>query len=300
MYNWYSFEPCDTVFFRGSEPMNIGEHHDATLNFPPPIYTIAGAVRTYLFKKDKEKYKDLIKLGSEQPGFKIVGPFFKLKKETYVPTPYCWFREKKKDKKEKKIKIIKASELKTNLIKSSSQGLLWAKGETELESVGGRWIRWEDLFNKETDKQKVEILNTEDFYEIETRVGIALDKNRRAREHHIYSFSHCRLKKDVSIIFALDIDELGEEGILTLGAEQRFGWFKKEKVHLDFKLDGNFFMSLSLIEGTTKANEAVVATGKIVYLGGWDLHKKFHKPMRGYFPPGTVFNKRLENCIAIG
>jgi CRISPR-associated protein Cmr3 len=54
-------------------------------------------------------------------------------------------------------------------------------------------------------------------------------------------------------------------------------------------------LSLSIIEGTDEANHAVVATGKIQYLGGWDLHKGFHKPMRGFFPAGTVYNKKLNN-----
>ena len=51
--NWYSFEPADTLFFRGAEPMNIGENHTATANFPPPARTLEGALRTTILKQNK-------------------------------------------------------------------------------------------------------------------------------------------------------------------------------------------------------------------------------------------------------
>ena len=44
-----------------------------------------------------------------------------------------------------------------------------------------------------------------------------------------------------------------------------------------------------------ETNDAAVATGKIQYLGGWDMKKGFHKPMKGYFPAGSVFNKKLND-----
>lgn len=299
MFYFYSFQPNDTIFFRGSEPMSMGEHHDSTLNFPPPIHTIAGAIRTYFFKKDKAKYEKLINLGKEKPGFNIVGPFFKLDDKVYVPAPYLWFREKQKYKesidKDEKVKVIKAKRIKKGIIKSSAKDMYWAKGNSELETIGGSWIAYDDLMGKEV----VNLRTIEDFYETEPRVGIALNPNRSVRTHHIYSFTHCRLKKGVSLIFGIDVEDLGGEGVLFLGAEQRFGWYKRENFDLDLNKQGNYFMSLSLISGSKEANESVVATGKIVYLGGWDLSKGFHKPMKGYFPAGTVFNKKLDNCIAI-
>ena len=51
--NWYSFEPADTIFFRGAEPMNIGENHTATANFPPPARTLEGALRAIILKQNK-------------------------------------------------------------------------------------------------------------------------------------------------------------------------------------------------------------------------------------------------------
>ncbi|AEI15249.1 CRISPR-associated protein, Cmr3 [Flexistipes sinusarabici DSM 4947] len=301
MYNWYSFEPNDTVFFRGAEPMEKGEDHNANFNFPPPVHTMAGAIRTYFYNIDKknneDKFSDIVRIGEEYGGFKLVGPFFKIDEKIYLPAPYSWFVEKSCATSENgKYNIIKGFSIQSDLIKTSSDDLYWAKGESELESIGGKWINYNDLIN---GSDKAEVKDVKDFYVSELRTGIALNKDHTARESHIYSFNHCRLKKGVSFIFGIDIDDLGNGGILTLGAEQRFGKFKKEDLEINLNTNGELFMSLSLMPASAKVNDSVISTGKIQYLGGWDLHKRFHKPMKGYFPAGTVFNSNFDNCISI-
>jgi CRISPR-associated protein Cmr3 len=94
---------------------------------------------------------------------------------------------------------------------------------------------------------------------------------------------------------------MADQGVLKIGAEQRFGWYKKmSNPQLDFEENGDMFLSLSVFEKNEMANESIIATGKILYFGGWDLHKGFHKPMKGFFPAGTVFNQKLhQNFITI-
>jgi CRISPR-associated protein Cmr3 len=308
MYNWYSFKPNDTLFFRGAEPMVKGEDHSSNFIFPPPTHTIAGAIRTYFYNLDKKnndnKYSSIIKIGEEYGGFNLIGPFFKVNESIYIPAPYSWFIEKNSKEKNKdkfgridgKFQVIKSYHLKTPLIKNSSGILYWAKGEDELESTGSFWMNLEDLY---TDKSVVELKETACFYSSEIRTGIALNKDHTVRKSHIYSFNHCRLKNDVSLLFGIDIDELGDSGILTLGAEQRFGKYKKENLKINLDRDGDLFMSLSLMPVSPQTNSSVISTGKIHYIGGWDLHKGFHKPMKGYFPAGTVFSENFNNCIRI-
>ena len=136
---------------------------------------------------------------------------------------------------------------------------------------------------------------------MENRTGIALDSNRSVRAHHLYAFSHARLNKNVNLIFGTDKDlPIFDNGVLKLGAEQRFGLYSKIP-DINFN-NGNsgLFMSASQVEGTEQANESVVATGKIQYQGGWDMKKGFHKPMTGFFPPGSVFKDKLnDNFIQI-
>ena len=309
--NWYSFEPADTLFFRGAEPMNIGENHTATSNFPPPARTLEGALRTAILKQNTipiDQYYnnnsidvellDIIGPADKKPGFSVIGPLFELNETIYVPAPYSWFFDKNDGEKEK-VKIYKSRLIKTSLIKTCLKSLFWAKSkEGELETLGGKWISISDLYSQKDIVFSKEI---HDFYHVENRAGIALDSNRSVRTHCLYSFRHARLNKNVRLIFGVDKNlPISDNGVLNLGAEQKFGLYTKMP-DINFN-NGNsgFFMSVSQTAGTEQANESVVATGKIQYQGGWDMKKSFHKPMTGFFPPGSVFNDKLnDNFIQI-
>lgn len=308
--HWYKFTPVDTLFFKGASPMNLGENHTASHVFPPPAHTLSGALRTAVLIQNKisfddygkgnapkEIYDAVGKAGMPAP-FSLTGPLFMLEDQIYIPGPYSWFIEK--DSKKDKIPIIKGELLKSRLLKSETNEFLWAKGGTgNLVSLGGMWIKKEDLYSKTI---KIEVKKGMDFFANEPRTGIALEKNRRARKGHLYSFNHIRLKRDVCLLFGTDLDlPIKDEGVLKLGAEQRFGWYRKFTDNpLGFNENGNLYLTLSILEGNETANKSVVATGKILYFGGWDLNKGFHKPMKGFFPAGTVFNQKIKNnCITI-
>jgi len=311
--NWYSFKPADTLFFRGAEPMNIGENHTATANFPPPACTLKGALRTSILKQNKipiDQYYgnnidgellEIIGPADKKAGFSIIGPLFELDKIIYVPAPYSWFFDKDDEKKDK-IKIHKGASINSPLIKTSLKKLFWTKGEKgELKTLGGKWISLSDLYSQNNIIPRKEIKEIDVFYSVEQRTGIALDSNRSVRTHHLYSFSHARLNKNVNLIFGVDKDlPISDKGVLKLGAEQRFGLYSKMPDIVFNNSGSGLFMSISQAGGTEQANESIVATGKIQYLGGWDMKEGFHKPMTGFFPPGSVFNKKLnDNFIEI-
>lgn len=303
--DWYKFAPIDTLFFKGAEPMNLGENHTTTHVFPPPAHTLGGALRTAVLmqnsvsfetygggKASNEIYEAIGKAGEPAP-FSVIGPLFMLKEEVYIPAPYLWFMAK--DSGGGKIKVVRGEPLQSPLLKSEDPRFIWAKGaEGEMVSLGGMWIRVEDLHSSETS---IEVKKCEDFFEDEPRTGIALDKSRRVREGHLYSFNHSRLKRNVRLVFGADRKLLlQDKGVLKIGGEQRFGWYERiSENRVQLSHEGNIYLSLSILEGTDEANNAVVATGKIKYLGGWDLHAGFHKPMKGFFPAGTICHKKLNN-----
>ncbi len=310
---WFEFIPTDTIFFRGAEPMEMGESHTSKLNFPPPLSTIIGAVRTMILKQNKvpfRKYysgdidKKILEITgkfNEKAGFNLIGPYFKIDNDVYIPAPYNWYFEKK-NKDNKKIEIIKSEKIDCEFIKTDKEELYWAKNvNDEVETLGGKWIKIQDISKK--NGEEIEYKTNTDLFVTELRTGIALEtKARNARKGHIYQFNHIRFKKGVSMIYSIDKDlPLSEKGVLQLGAEQRFGGYSKvrEIIFPENKGSG-LYMSLSMIEKSDQANDAVVATGKPVYLGGWDLKKGFHKPMVGYYPAGSVFNKKFnDNLIEI-
>lgn len=313
---WYKLTPVDTLYFRGAEPMNLGENHTASRVFPPPAHTVSGALRTAVLVQNNIPFEDygkhspainpdvikaIGKAGEPAP-FHLIGPLFMEKGETYVPAPYSWFGDKDADSGESF--VVKAKPVTSRLIRIEGSDLLWAKPEKdkgELASLGGKWIKAADLLSDSPSKTVRPITS---FFEDEPRTGIALERNRNVRKGRLYSFNHARLGKDVALVFGIDITlPLSDKGVLKIGAEQRFGWCEKLPrtfTELDFSREGNHFMALSNVEGTAESNSSVVATGKILYFGGWDLKTGFHKPMKGFFPAGTVFNKKFNhNLIAI-
>lgn len=318
MVEWYRFEPQDTLFFRGAEPAVMGENHTVSSNFPPPPHTLSGALRTAALLQNGVKYSDykkekcetaiieaIGKAGTDSP-FGIIGPLFETAEGIWLPCPYTWFAEiidiRRMPQHGGQVNILHAAPIKSGAIelKTSSEKLMWIKGK-EPKSLGGFWVASRDMAVSVMTKN---IKGSDTFFMKEPHTGLALEygpRRRTARKHHLYSFIHARLKKDVKIVFGVTAQlPLATTGILKIGAEQRFGRY--EKIN-DPKLPrgaSGLFMALSIMEGDDNVNSACVATGKIRYFGGWDLNKAFHKPMRGYFPAGTVFNQSIkDHCIEL-
>jgi len=318
MMDWYSFLPQDTLFFRGAEPAVMGESHTASPIFPPPAQTLAGALRTAVLLQhgiEPRSYNEgrilpqqvaavsaIGPSGTPSP-FNVIGPFFLQQGRFWVPCPYCWFTPKDDGPPpaSSMYNVTVGRPVANRLIVSKSgDRLYWAKGNN-LNSLGGRWVPLEELYGQEPKKT---IKKTGDFFVSEIRTGIALDvkaSRRSVRDGHLYAFVHARLLEGVELAFGTTQSlPLAESGVLKLGAEQRFGAYRRVAGPRWGCGASDLFMTLSLLEAGDEANRHCVATGRILYYGGWDLHRRFHKPMKGYFPPGSVFDKQVnDNCIAL-
>ncbi len=315
MNQWYGFTPQDTLYFRGAEPANMGESHTASMIFPPPAHTIAGALRTAALIQNDVSFRnynqgdcasgiiDAIGKSGEECPFGVMGPFFLVDGATWVPCPFTWFAEKSAQGAAQSSlrKVIVSSPVRTTLIKTArSNNLFWARGG-ELENLGGNWVCLDELYTASDEKN---IKTSADFFVSEKHTGIALDvkeKRRTAREGHLYSFVHARLRESVKLVFGVNQKlPLNSTGVLKMGAEQRFGKYEIiDDIHLPQGKSG-LFMTVSILAGSDEANRHCIATGRIGYLGGWDLHSGFHKPMKGYFPAGSVFDKKInDQCIEL-
>lgn len=311
------FKPSDILFFRGPESAQMGSDHSVSSIFPPPISTIQGAIRTAILKQnniDLDDYKknnvnpDILEVlgpAGGEAGFQVSGPALIYKEKRFIPAPYHWFTEKKYLENSQstdempmsgmKVKLFIAREVREDIIKSDRAPLPWAKSDgDELVSLGGLWIEDKTIQNP---GEIITVYSKSCFYEQEERTGIALDKNTRTvRMGHLYTFPYVRLKEDVLLEFYISREiPLEKEGILFLGGDRRFGrYILKDNGH-PVQGSGELFMALNPIEVTSELAETVFATGKIEYIGGWDLHKQFHKPLKPFYPAGTVFKNKLDN-----
>ncbi|HOM11202.1 MAG: hypothetical protein GYA16_02675 [Spirochaetes bacterium] len=315
---WFSIEPLDTLFFRGAEPMVMGSDHSATLIFPPHTETISGALRTACIeatgvsfadynegKAPEDLLKKIGQSGSAAP-FTVIGPLFTMNEMLFLPAPYTWFVEKHSMEKANisdiypnvKVIIKNLYELSNDLVIVNGQSQIhWVKsGVQDLITAGGMWVSSEDF-----GKDKVSLYPIEHFFVKERRTGIALNEQKSVRSGHLYSFVHARLKKGVKIVCGIDKDiGLANSFHIRLGAEQRMCLVNSMPAPVIPSGRNDIFMALSLIEGNEQSNSVLIAGGKPIYAGGWDMHRRFHKPMKGYYPAGSVFSAKIsENMIQI-
>ena len=189
-------------------------------------------------------------------------------------------------------------------LKSSARLMGWVKHKKEIKSLAGHWVSLEGLAAGETVFKNGEtiFLSNEQknrLFSLEERTGIALDSRRSVEESRIYTARHIRLKPGVSLVWGIDRPcGLEPEGMLALGGEQRFGMYQEIEKDFQFPKTGDMFLSLSPVPVNPGTSKELVASGKIVYRGGWDLARQFHKDMIGYYPAGAVFKKNVNDlCI---
>lgn len=319
---FYEINPLDTLFFRGSVPMEAGQNIAVSL-FPPPVSVFEGAVRTAVLKQkniDLKKYANgedtsLNALIGEPCGkspFEITSVMIRKKGKYYVKAPVTWYFYSESKPKEKidflNKKIIAAGDMNKELeslcVMSSEENLPFVRAENSLLPLGSIWISLDFL---KSGKNKFSDINDfllqSEICVFENRTGVALDEKKHTKEGQLYSSSHLRLLDGAKLVFSLSKDAgLIEEGTIMLGGESRISGYKKieENPLKDFSFESKLFVSLAPIEASEEILTSLVASSKLKITAGWDLAKGFHKPTSSWIPAGAVFTKNINNvCIPI-
>ncbi|MBA4417606.1 MAG: type III-B CRISPR module-associated protein Cmr3 [Syntrophus sp. (in: bacteria)] len=249
----YRVTPNDTLFFRGGEPMGMGESHFQTSVFPPSPETFIGAVRTSVIvhKGDGDfegykngKYNDASwfkEIGfKELPDtFQFTGPFMIKEKDILLPPPCNLFTDADKDAEKKSFAIASPRDFQKITHSSAIPEIMWIH-----RSGGATGKNWKPVQGyitldgmKKYLKGSIDKLSAEtDFmanntlFETESRTGIALEKNglRTALSGHLYMTSHIRFAETVGMIFILEgVPSLPDSLTMRLGGENRTAWCEK-------------------------------------------------------------------------
>ena len=318
MSKFYEIIPLDTLFFRGSTPMEAGLMNAVSL-FPPSESVIKGAFWTTYCKNNNKSFSEgLIKTKNsegcieEKIPFEVEGFFIKKSGVYYMPCPATWYYDSEKKvssgKNLKGISLIEAKDVSAVMqklgMKSSAGNIVFVNPKQDAKSLLGAWVSV-NFFKKPKDTfGDTDILFASDIFSIENRTGVALDTNKKAKEGQLYSSSHIRLDEKVTLIIQLG-DEIGLEGngTIFLGGEKRISQYSLLKEGLFIETEGGEnaeFVSLMPIEATEDSLKALVSSGKIITTAGWDLQQGFHKSTTNWIPAGAVFNKKINNsCVAI-
>jgi CRISPR-associated protein Cmr3 len=320
---WYQYYPSDTLFLRGSEPMVSGTSYETVQLFPPPVSVITGALRTavlaqkqismHQYRKGHAVDAQIGKYGEPAP-FKVIGPLMRFKSRLLMPAPYTWFVENApetgNDPQYQEVHVLEPEPLDKEIVSglgltSASRLTGWVRHFQDIKPVGGSWVCVaETLKGHRVFVEGETIFSPGRFetrlFETEERLGIGMDPSRRVNEGQLYLARHIRMHKDTSIVWAIDRDiGLAPEGVLSLGGEQRFGRYCRMDPESNFPAEGDRYLALSPVEVNESTHKDLIASGKIVYRGGWNLARQFHKAMKGYYPAGSVFSAPVDHaCIA--
>ena len=197
----------DTWFFRESRPHDAVGASELSSLFPPPIRTVAGALRTLIGDQLKINWQTL--QSATQPDFNFVaelgdakglgelqinGPWINFKGQCLYPAPLYLM------KKEHELKrLAPGSVVRCDL--GSVRLPTLPEGSRGFKALEQRWITVEGMRRcleglVPTDK----IYTSDDLFSHEARLGIARDNvTRSVEDGKLYQTQHLRLKDEVSV-----------------------------------------------------------------------------------------------------
>lgn len=321
MSTFYEIIPLDTLFFRGSTPMEAGQNAAISM-FPPPVSVIEGTLRTAFLAQHGikvEKYasgedcsaNETIGKPSEKAPFDVTCVLIKKDEQYYAKAPTIWYLDTEKKPKEKADYVGKhIIEAKRNqkllddmFVMSSVENLPFVHAEKNAQPLENLWISIDFINSGKSVLEEKDFLLQNEILTFERRTGIALNSNRHTVEGQLYSASHIRLFDSVSMVIGISQEiDLEDSGKIQFGGEKRLCRYKK----IDFELLGGIecsasqFLSLVPIEATKENLDSLIASSKLVITSGWDLAKGFHKPTTSWIPAGAVFIKNInEICVPL-
>ena len=221
--------PFDTLFFRGTLPMEAGKSCSMSL-FPPTPDTVTGALRTALlaangigiddFKRGKT-IPEVGTYGHADQQFKVVGIGVENDSVLYAKAPVALFPLEGG-----KVELaMQVSPSETGLGISSSSPTVFIAPPDREANAKGLASAWCDIrmFSDKSLRTTEHIVMPEavssQLFSYEVRTGIAIDpKTGMAQEHMLYSAGHVRMAQGAALVVIVDCDlPLPESGTIRLG-----------------------------------------------------------------------------------
>jgi CRISPR-associated protein Cmr3 len=319
MTQWIFIEPNDVWMFRDNKPFTAASDFVARSVFPPTPQTVQGAIRTAYLTQRKVNLKDFMagKVDDEVVGtpsklgtMTIKGPYVARrvngKLEVLYPMPMDVLKGKNERSGRDETTVLKPTSHKTFETNAPFDG--WRA----LEGGGGNFKEASGFLTQQGMAEYLEgekapavehIVKAEDVYSYEDRVGLALDRGRRANQQgHFYRAQFVRMRAGAGLLVGLDDGALDTTGVIHIGGEARTGCYETVDVKLlDNRKQGNLKVVLlapawfedvyatdwSPFVGGGKLVSTVL--GKPQPISGWDVARNQPKPLRNFVPMGSVF-----------
>lgn len=325
---WIFIEAHDVWMFRDAKPFTAGEGFIARSTFPPFPQTVQGAIRSLVIEQSDISRADfrtradetllakigapsITKTGNATLGdFWMQGPYVAQRNgdqvELLVPTPLDVMRLKDDPDASPILLRPQPPDFACNTPFDGWQMLVPPDG-AEYEPAGG-WLRQADFERYLKGQPPKQVVTTNEIYELDGRVGLALDYTRRAhRESMFYNIDFARPKPDIGLLVEIPKGLLVESsGFITLGGESRMGRYET----VDFALSPNTYTGKIKIVLQTPAyfsggwqpdngnwsrwvghegQLVSMALGRPDLISGWDVVRNQPKPLYHYVPAGSVY-----------
>lgn len=317
-------KPYDLLIFGDGKPFNASQQNFRQGRFflnPIPIVSAVNKILT--FKENSEFSESSIEFLA-----------FKKNGEVFFKTPADILKVKNTDE----IKFPKLKELEGEFCSNLDQDIEYIldyEEERKTESISEymsfkallSYLKNEDKDNNKNDKEKQnDEITFAKLYDVESRVGIALDrKTRNTKEGFLYFQDFIRFKEDVSLVVKLKNDKYKEKiksiEFLTLGGESKISIvdedidyreeFEKEKNEIMEKINETGFFKIVLLTPTNAipkiegAKLILQVSYPVINYSSWiniykDKRDKYPSRMFKIIPEGSVFYYKLEDKNNLG
>jgi len=256
----------------------------------------------------------------DKPGFTVIGPLFRAGTTTLYPAPAHWMANPGLMAEGTPLTVQAGKPLHDALpgLIGSVEHPFWVNrpASGELRSLAGYWIsepafqamhtgQGDLVLRTRADELKMDepaLLPLAALFCREERTGIGMTRHRTVREGHLYVSVHIRLRNTVKLLTGIHSEhemDLDDQGILQLGGEQRVCAYRRTApLTLPGNEEGDLLYTLSPVplrpdstQGAGLPEDLVRqprVSGPLIRTGGWNMKKRFHKPLAAWFPAGTV------------
>lgn len=334
MSQWVFIEASDVWLFRDNKPFSAQQNFVARGQFPPTPMTMQGVVRTHYLESQlllegrtwddyrrgnvSARIVETVGLPAFQdrpiiPGaLHMTGPFVARRNkdgtvERLLHAPLDVLKHENGE-----CRLLKPSRQQNYDFKTDPPFSGWRPlvggGEGYKEAHGWLTETQYARYLKGDISSISKLLSDDDVFQIEDRVGLALDYGRRANaESMFYRAEFIRPCDQVGLLIHVNLDLFEKEtGYLNLGGESRSGHFRVMKSVNSLPQTGRGNVKIVLLtpayftQGWMPAGEdwshwvgsgrlVSIAVGKPHLISGWDMAKNEPKPLRHYIPAGSVF-----------
>ena len=307
-------KPTDSLFFRDGKPFNAGSESWTDSSFLPNPSVIWGAMFSVLYKEGKVTTKE-----EDRKKLKIKNIYLYNEEQTtvLVPAPLDIFVDsdgKRYISKYKDVDFVSNYPLEV---------VSFIDTDKEVKPIENHFIEINSLYEDycEGNFDDLVLFNFDEVFVADYKIGIKINpKTKTAQDNHLYRIDLTQFHNEWSFLIEYECDvEFEKSGILKLGGEGKTARYKQidkpigivdyeeyrdnmiEELNDESEFKILFKTPTYFKCGWQSEQEGLVCAnvGKYISIGGWDMEKREHKPMKRYIPVGSVYIFKKDGKIEI-